>query len=218
MKEVEDLDVSEDSGEKSSFIDLFRYKSLRWVSIGAGIVFMSIQIIYYGTSLNLDKAGFSMLKNQEIIGISEGLAYLAAELIINKVKRKKASIIGMGISSFMCFFLGIFTSLQNEHNKHTFQLIETFGLVLNRFILCAFWGLFYVYVAELYPTRVRSMGMGWVSAVGTVGSTMASYLIFFSEKIGIDSWFPPGIFGLFGVAAIFLLKETFGKTMRDEIE
>lgn len=42
------------------------------------MVFMAIQVIYYGTLLNLDHIGLSKLVNQEIIGISEGLGYIAA--------------------------------------------------------------------------------------------------------------------------------------------
>lgn len=75
-----------------------------------------------------------------------------------------------------------------------------------RFVLCAFWALFYLYIAELYPTKVRSMGFGWASAVGTLGSAFAPYMIFGSDKIGINSWIAPGVFGLFGVGCIFCLS------------
>lgn len=61
------------------------------------------------------------------------------------------------------------------------KIIQTVGLIFNRLILCAFWALFYVYIAELYPTKVRSMGFGWASAMGTVGSTLAPYLTFYSQ-------------------------------------
>ena len=80
------------------------------------------------------------------------------------------------------------------------------GLMLNRFILCAFWGLFYVYVAEMYPTKVRSIGFGWTSAMGTVGGAFAPYMIYFSISIGINTWLIPGIIGFIGFASIFLLK------------
>ena len=91
-------------------------------------------------------------------------------------------------------------------------------MVFNRFILCGFWVLFFVFISELYPTRVRSIGLGWVSAVGTVGSTLAPYIIFFSEKMGINSWFPPGFIGLLGAFSILCLRETFGEPLKDEIK
>jgi hypothetical protein len=48
----------------------------------------------------------------------------------------------------------------------------------------------------MFPTKVRSLGYGWAGAMGTIGSSMAPYLILVSTNIGIDSWVPPGIIGL----------------------
>ena len=50
--------------------DLFRYKSLRWISISTGIIFFGIQTIYYSTTLNLGQVGFSKTINQVIFGVS----------------------------------------------------------------------------------------------------------------------------------------------------
>jgi hypothetical protein len=75
------------------------------------MIFLGIQTIYYSTSLNLDSAGYSPIINQEIIGISEMLGYVGAEMIINKVPRKKGSFIGLGISSGMCLVLAVLTML-----------------------------------------------------------------------------------------------------------
>jgi len=33
----------------------------------------------------------------------------------------------------------------------------------------------------MYPTKVRSMGFGWTSAMGTVGSTLSPYIIYGSN-------------------------------------
>ena len=45
-------------------VDLFRYKSLRSITIAGGIIFLGIQVIYYSTLLNLSNAGFGKLLNQ----------------------------------------------------------------------------------------------------------------------------------------------------------
>lgn len=95
--------------EGASVLDLFKYKSLRWPTIAGGMVFLAIQVIYYGTLLNLDHIGYSKLVNQEIIGVSEGAGYIAAELVISKITRKKWSLVGMGLSSAMCFILAVLT-------------------------------------------------------------------------------------------------------------
>ncbi len=87
--------------------DLFKYKSLRWISIATGFIFLGIQTIYYSTTLNLGDVGFSKTVNQVIFGVSEMFGYIAAEFIIHKTKRKRASYIGLGIASAMCFALGV---------------------------------------------------------------------------------------------------------------
>ena len=78
------------------------------------------------------------------------------------------------------------------------------GLVISRFVLCCFWSIFYVYIAELFPTKVRSLAFGWASALGTTGSTLSPYIIFFSKTLHIDSWLLPGAIGL--LTAIVLTK------------
>lgn len=216
MDSIEVSDEQEKTG--ASLSDLFKYTSLRWTTIASGLVFMAIQVMYYGTVLNLNNIGYSKLINQEMIGISEAFGYIAAEIVISKIPRKKWSIIGMGLAAVLCFVLAVTSAFENQHNEHVLKIIETVGLIGNRFILCAFWALFYVYIAELYPTQVRSIGYGWVSAMGTVGSTVAPYMIHYSIKAGINSWIPPGVIGIVGLASIFVLKETIGKPLHDEIE
>ena len=70
----------------------------------------------------------------------------------------------------------------------------------------------------MYPTKVRSLGIGWASAMGTVGSILSPYLTLFSRKRGLNIWIIPGILGLFCVIFLFLLPETFRKTKDEKSE
>ena len=90
--------------------------------------------------------------------------------------------------------------------------------MMNRFVLCCFWSIFYVFIAELYPTEVRSIGFGWTSVVGMLGSTLSPFVKLIADSIGVSSWFPPALFGLISLAFTFCLKETFGKPLQDTIE
>lgn len=108
---------------------------------------MSIQIIYYCTSLNLDKAGYDMLTNQQIIGVSEGIGYLIAEIMISKVRRKKISLIGLGLTIVLSGSLGVMTMMENDSNRDALLIGETIGLLINRLILCCFGIIFYVFIS-----------------------------------------------------------------------
>jgi len=56
----------------------------------------------------------------------------------------------------------------------------------------------------MFPTKVRSLAFGWASAIGTTGSTLSPYIIFFSKSLHIDSWLLPGGIGL--LTALALMK------------
>ena len=98
------------------------------------------------------------------------------------------------------------------------KIVGMVGLVINRFVLCCFWSIFYVYIAELFPTKVRSLAFGWASAVGTTGSTLSPYIIYFSKSLHIDPWLLPGAIGIFMSLFLFKLPETLGKPSQDFIE
>jgi MFS family permease len=102
-------------------------------------------------------------------------------------------------------------------NVTVLEIVETVGLICSRFVLSGFWALFYVYVAELYPTKVRSMGIGFASAMGTIGSSISPDLIYQSEKIHVNSWIIVGIFGAISFFCAFRLRETLGTTLYDDI-
>lgn len=65
---------------------------------------------------------------------------------------------------------------------------------------------------------MRSLAFGWASAVGTTGSTLSPYIIYFSKSYHIDSWIIPGLIGLLSVGLLVKLPETFGRPSQDWIE
>ena len=88
-----------------------------------------------------------------------------------------------------------------------------------RFVLCSFWAIFYVYQAELFPTKVRSLALGWSSAVGTIGSTMSPLCVKLAKNVfHISSWIIPGSFAILATASIQPLRETFNAKLEDDIE
>jgi len=89
--------------------------------------------------------------------------------------------------------------------------------MINRFILCAYYSIFFVYLAEMYPTEIRSLGLGWVCLMGVIGSAISPFVSTFSEMLHMNSWFLPAILGGFGWIFIFCLPETLGQPLKDVI-
>ena len=59
----------EEKSSQLSLIDLFRYKSLRWISIICASVDFIIEFIYDGTILSLGKIGVNVYIDQILVGL-----------------------------------------------------------------------------------------------------------------------------------------------------
>lgn len=49
-------------------------------------------------------------------------------------------------------------------------------LGLLRITLNAVWGIFFVFIAELYPAEITSVSFGWINIVGTIGATLSPFI------------------------------------------
>jgi len=78
----------------------------------------------------------------------------------------------------------------------------------------------YTYAAELFPTEVRSIGIGFGSMVGRVGGVSAPFIILLEEIDGL-SFLPYLIFGVSGIlsgAWALFLPETAGEPILQTID
>lgn len=135
-----------------------------------------------------------------------------AEFSIPYLPRKLFSFIGMSSSGILCLSIAVLTIFTDSQD-----IVELVLLFTMRFILCMYWAALYVYLAELYPTRVRSLAFGWSSAVGTVGSFSAPFVILLAQNLNLNEWIVPGAVGLIATIAVIPLPETLGKALSEEI-
>jgi len=76
----------------------------------------------------------------------------------------------------------------------------------------------YMYITELFPTVVKSLALGVVSAGGTAGSASAPYVGALSTSLGINPMIALGVMGIIGVVSVIPLKETFGLPLKNKID
>ena len=74
-----------------------------------------------------------------------------------------------------------------------------------------------IWSSELYPTTVRSAGLGWVFGIGLIGAIVAPFLIQLSKDLGIPPLVTLGVIGIVGTSMCFFLKETLNEKLKDEI-
>lgn len=81
-----------------------------------------------------------------------------------------------------------------------------------------FFCFFQVYFCELYPARARGMGAGIVSAVGTLASTSSPIYLGYLRRNGINVMSFFVLFAIIAIGNLFLLTETKGAPLKEEIE
>jgi hypothetical protein len=86
-------------------LDVFRYKSLRTITIALGLISVATGMMYYGPTLIISQFGFDMYTSQTALNISDLLTYYPMMVLIDKVYRRKCGMIQFGIATIIAFAL-----------------------------------------------------------------------------------------------------------------
>ena len=118
----------------------------------------------------------------------------------------------------VCTNLQIFKNLQ-LNSEWMFQLAKWLSF-FGKFAISGSFCVVYVFAAELFPTEVRSIAIGFGSIVGRVGGALAPFIILLQDQEGL-SFLPYFIFGICGIVSgvwALFLPETAGEPMLQTIE
>ena len=80
------------------------------------------------------------------------------------------------------------------------ELCSTIFAIVGKFGVSGTFGVIYVHASELYPTPVRSIGVGIASAMGRVGGILAPLVA------SLGGFLPMIIFGSLGVLQVKLVN------------
>ncbi len=196
------------------------------VLIGCAIAmlgqFMGVNaVLYYGPSI-FESSGLSRgdsLFYQALIGTVNMLTTILALLIIDKIGRKKLVYIGVSgmIASLVC--IGLFFSFAEVLGLTSIFLLICF-LAYMFFCAGSISAVIFVFLSEMYPTRIRGLAM----SIATLSLWIGTYLIGQLTPWMLETLTPSGTFFLFAIMCIpymlivwKLMPETAGKSL-EEIE
>jgi len=167
-------------------------------------------MVYYGTAQYVSKLGGDIFISNLIAAVV-GIPGTCLCVIMTKyLGRKKTLLLSNGCSAVGLLLLAA---------------LSTQGEVVQ--VACATIGLFgasvtfpnvYLYGAELFPTVVRSSGVGLCSMIGRVGSIVAPLIC---DLDAYALWIAPLIFGLFSVLSMvgtIFIPETRGTLLPETLE
>ena len=215
------VDASQREARSASYREIFRPDLVKYTLLGTIIVFIGAfgawslnpWIPAYLGVLGIPSERIPLFTFWIMIGALTG--YTLYGFISDKLGRKL---------TLRLFFIGMTVGLASfglVPSRNWFMGDAGHPVVLTVFLGAAatfFLGYFSGYgslLAELFPTRVRSRGLGFCYTIGSIGSAIGPACTgFISSRVGIGNTFiiVSGIF-LIGAAVVSLLPETKGKRL-----
>lgn len=196
----------------------------RAVLIGSAIAilgqFMGVNaVLYYGPSI-FETSGLSSgdsLFYQSLIGLVNMGTTVLALLIIDKVGRKKLVYIGVSGMIVSLLLIGVYFLMGESLGMSNIFLLGCF-LAYIFFTAGSISAVIFVFLSEMYPTRVRGLAM----SIAGFSLWVGTYLIGQLTPWMLENATPAGTFFLFAFMCIpymlivwKLMPETAGKSLED---
>ena len=200
--------TSEDESTRTyTILDLFRHRNLCTKTCVLQFTWIVCSALYY--VLLLDQ---SELSEDHYLGFVATAAvqipgYIYVILTLDKpVFGRKRSICIFLMLSGICLIVHPFLTPRSY--------LKIFFSIFGRFCANCSFTILHLFTAELFPTVVRGIGMGFSIVVSRIGTILAPYILLLGGEIS------PVIFG-FGVSLAsilsFVLPETLGKPLPESI-
>lgn len=201
FSESDRIQMEKERGEKGpTILDLFRTPNLRWESINLLFNWMVESLVYYGLALSSSEFGVNVYIAAFVSGAVEIPAYVSSVFALKYFGRRFSTcgylvLGGVACILSICIPVGV--------GRAVMATIGKFGIT-------ASFSIIYIYTAELYPTPLRSVGVGMCSMSSRIGGVIAPLI-----RILGRTWAPLPfiIYGLCSIAAgllALLLPETKG--------
>lgn len=206
VDETEEPEQIVDVEVKHGILSLCQYKSVRWTFIACSLNWTFISYVYYGSNYDMKKIGDEIFTNGYIMFSAEFIAYIATGFFMELVILGRKRTIGFG--AFLSSVFGL--TYYFVRNISPANFIILFGF---RFFVTIVYSCMYTYSTEVYPTSIRSTGLG----INLTFARISAIIIAFT----IDYYNPYLIFVGMGLAIFaihFTMKETRGVPLQDEIE
>lgn len=207
---IEYIENPNDPGLKA----LFKYQSVRNPFIYCSILWIITAYSYFGQSyIQKDTTEDKVFINGFMLFAAEFLAYLSAGAIMEIKYMGRTRTIGFGGLAVTLF--GALFVLFNAINIGSEVPVKIVFFAFRYCITVLFTSL-YTYCTEVYPTSVRSQGMG----LNLTFARLCTILIATTADKPHPGFWIYVVFAIFGFITFILhfkLKETIGKPLEDEI-
>jgi len=197
---------------KTSLWDIFRSRTVLLRTVNICAIWMVCSGIYYGLSLSASNLGGNPYYNYLISAAVEIPAFGFNLLVLDSPR------VGRRLALSGCMLLaGVVLVLSPLIPPDQSSWLVALSM-LGKLAITSAYGTVYIFSTELFPTRVRSLGLGASSMAARVGGILCPYVNMLS-----DAWVPApniiyGGLAVLGGLSSLLLPETRGKQLPDDEE
>jgi MFS transporter, putative metabolite:H+ symporter len=180
------------------------------------IAWFCISLAYYGIFTWLPQAfvaqGFSSLQtyqNTFLLALAQVPGFFSAAYLIERLGRRNTLGLYLIASGVFTFLFAIVTG---------FSGLLACAMLMSFFALGA-WGSLYAWTPELYPTEIRTTGMGWASGMarvaGVITPTLGGILFGYALVSALSTWAAAFVIG--GIVVFLLGVETKSRALSDTV-
>uniref|UniRef100_A0A672I6V1 Solute carrier family 22 member 5 n=1 Tax=Salarias fasciatus TaxID=181472 RepID=A0A672I6V1_SALFA len=198
------------STKRYTMLDVLKSRNLRCITLMCLLLWMAINIGYFGLSLNTSNLSGNPFMNCFLSATTEVPAYVVSTWLLGKCPRRAL------LSSFLIIGGGVLLLIQ--FIPDTLQYIALALEMTGKFGFTMAFSIVYIYTAELYPTVLRNVGMGMCSSAARIGSITAPYVIYLGTYNKVLPYILMGSLTIASSVVNFFLPETLHKDLPETVE
>ncbi|XP_069136162.1 solute carrier family 22 member 13-like [Argopecten irradians] len=179
-------------------------------------LWFTTSIGYYGLTFQITSLAGDKYLNFFIGAMVEMVAYIGVIYIIKKFGRRKPLAFYFLLGGSCCILAGIIPLFGSGGD---IAKVSTSFATIGRFGMGGVFSVIVLYTSELYPTVIRSIGMGCCFFLTRVGGLLAPQILLLGDythsSVPVIAF---GVLAMIGGFCTLILPETLGRKLPDTIE
>ncbi|XP_077448474.1 organic cation/carnitine transporter 2-like [Stigmatopora argus] len=193
-----------------TMLDVLRSRNIRCITLMCLVLWMAINVGYFGLSLNTSNLSGNPFMNCFLSATAEVPAYVVSTWLLKRCPRRAL------LSTFLVIGGGVLLLIQFipaslEYVALGLEMTGKFGFTM------AF-GIVYIYTAEVYPTVLRNLGMGMCSSAARIGSITAPYVVYLGTYNKALPYILMGSLTVASSVVNIFLPETLNRDLPETLE
>jgi OCT family organic cation transporter-like MFS transporter 4/5 len=199
-----------------TFIDILRTPNLRKRTFVLWYCWFVVCLVFYGLSLNASNLAGNPYLTFAAMGVVELPAFIFCIVTFWKIGRRTTLIASFSITGVVLLARLLIPFFPIEVEVQT--TLDTACAMIGKMAATAAFCTMYVYTTEVYPTVIRSLGLGATSMMARMGGVLSPFM---AGMMATNPTIPQTVFGLscaLSALLLLLLPETAGRPLPETLE